>query len=201
MQTENKYIGDVKFNKMLAHYNCPTPLEIVKMRFSGAICSPNLELRPTDVISSFWPQGQAPRLETKDEADLFFKFFMGLWDEIFNKIKMNKIHLDKVSLKTAEEIKNACERRFSEVEMGFVEGFWGGCTDLKIPTFLAEIIDSISELSNVYKMLAKKLDSNADMGEVLNAFAHTDAMVEKAVSFIIENSVLPRIESLKRAVN
>lgn len=77
MQTENQYIGDDKFTKMLEHYQCPTPLEVVKMRFAGALCSPNLELRPTDVISSFWPSGQAPRLETKSEADLFFKF---LWD-------------------------------------------------------------------------------------------------------------------------
>jgi len=61
---ENKYIGDEKMNKLLEHYSCPTPLEIVKMRFIGAICSPNLELRPTDVISSFWPAGQSPRLHT-----------------------------------------------------------------------------------------------------------------------------------------
>ena len=61
---------------MLAHYACEAPLDIIKMRFAGAICSPNLKLRPTDVISSFWPEGRAPRLETKNEADLFFKFFM-----------------------------------------------------------------------------------------------------------------------------
>ena len=82
MKSENKYIGDEAFGKMLEHYKCPTPLDIVRLRFAGAVCSPNLELRPSDVISSFWPQGQAPRLETKDEADLFFKFFMGLWDEV-----------------------------------------------------------------------------------------------------------------------
>ena len=52
MQTENQYIGDEKMIKMLEHYKCPTPLGVVKMRFAGAICSPNLELRPADVISS-----------------------------------------------------------------------------------------------------------------------------------------------------
>ncbi len=88
---ENKYIGDEKMQKMLEHYKCQTPLEIVKLRFAGAICSPNLELRPTDVISSFWLKAETPRLQTKDEADLFFKFFMGLWDNVFEKVKANKV--------------------------------------------------------------------------------------------------------------
>lgn len=201
MQTENKYIGDDKFIKMLEHYNCPTPLDVIKMRFAGALCSPNLDLRPTDVISSFWPEGQSPRLETKDEADLFFKFFMGLWDEMFKRIKENKIRLEKLPLKSDTDIKTACEQRFAEIELGYVEGFWGGQQDLKIAEYLAQVIDSISELASVYNTLAKKLDNGAEMKEIANTLGHTDAMVEKAISFIIENSVLPRIESLKRVVH
>lgn len=195
---ENKYIGDEKMTKMLAHYNCPTPLEIVRLRFAGAICSPNLELRPTDVISSFWPAGQAPRLETKDEADLFFKFFMGLWDEVFEKIKVNKIKLDKLPVK---DLPYYCQRRFAEVEQGYVEGFWGGKTDIKIPAFLAEIVDSLSDLSGVYASLGKKLEKGSDKDEIINALHAADSMVEKAIAFIIENSVLPRIESLTRTVH
>lgn len=195
---ENKYIGDEKMAKMLEHYDCPTPLEVVKMRFAGAICSPNLELRPTDVISSFWPQNQAPRLQTKDEADLFFKFFMGLWDEMFNLVKANNIKLDKLSAKDPADY---CERRYAEVEFGYVEGFWGGKQDIKIPAFLAELIDNISELAAVYNTLGKKLANGAETGEILQALQSCDKTVEKSISFVIENSVLPRIESLKRVVN
>lgn len=195
---ENKYIGDEKMTKMLEHYNCPTPLEVVKMRFAGAVCSPNLELRPTDVISSFWPQGQAPRLQTKDEADLFFKFFMGLWDEIFNLVKVNKIKLDKLPTK---DLAYYCERRYAEVELGYVEGFWGGKQDIKIPAFLAELIDNISELAAVYNTLGKKLAGGAGTDEIEQALLSCDKTVEKSISFVIENSVLPRIESLKRVVN
>lgn len=195
---ENKYIGDEKMAKMLEHYDCPTPLEVVKMRFAGAICSPNLELRPTDVISSFWPQNQAPRLQTKDEADLFFKFFMGLWDEMFNLVKANNIKLDKLS---AKDLAYYCERRYAEVEFGYVEGFWGGKQDIKIPAFLAELIDNISELAAVYNTLGKKLANGAETGEILQALQSCDKTVEKSISFVIENSVLPRIESLKRVVN
>ena len=95
MQIENKYIGDDKFKNFLNHYSCPSSLEVVKMKFAGAICSPNLNLRPTDVISSLWEEDKQPRLETKKEAELFFKFFMGLWDEMFALVKQNKVTLAK----------------------------------------------------------------------------------------------------------
>lgn len=201
MESQNKYIGDESFKKFLEHYDCPTPLPVVRMKFAGAVCSPNLELRPADVISSFWPEGRAPRLETKNEADLFFKFFMGLWDEVFQKVKQNKIKLEPVKLSTKEQIRKACAARFAEVEGGYVEGSWGGKEDFKLPAFIAQMIDSLTELSGVYNTLAKKLDNGGNLEEISNTFRYTDKMVEKAVSFIIENSVLPRIDSLRRVVN
>ncbi len=72
---------------------------------------------------------------------------------------------------------------------------------MKIPAFLAEVIDSLSELAGVYASLGKKLAKGSDKEEIMQALRSADAMVEKAIAFIIENSVLPRIESLKRTVN
>lgn len=200
MEKENKYIGDEAFRKLLEHYKCEVPLAVIKMRFAGAVCSPNLELRPSDVISSLWPAGQSPRLETKDEADLFFKFFMGLWDDIFEKVAGNRLPLPKHSLK-ADNLRNYCQDRFAEIELGYVEGFWGGKQDLKIAAFLAEIIDSLSDLAAVYQQLEKKLDKTDKTDDIIKTLEHTDGMVEKAISFIVENSVLPRIDSLRRTVN
>lgn len=200
MEKENKYIGDEAFRKLLEHYKCEVPLAVIKMRFAGAVCSPNLELRPSDVISSLWPAGQSPRLETKDEADLFFKFFMGLWDDVFEKVAGNRLSLPKHSLK-ADNLRNYCQDRFAEIELGYVEGFWGGKQDLKIAAFLAEIIDSLSDLAAVYQQLEKKLDKTDKTNDIIKTLEHTDGMVEKAISFIVENSVLPRIDSLRRTVN
>lgn len=203
MESQNKYIGDDKFEKFLEHYSCPAPLYLVKMRFAGAICSPNLQLRPTDVISSLWPENQTPRLETKNEADLFFKFFMGLWDEIFTLVKENKIRLSSTGKPPYErdELRDLCTRRFEEIEAGYLEGFWGGMSDLKLPAYLAQMVDSLSEISSVYSMLAKKLDKAENMTEIVKHLEKTDSMAEKAVSFIIESSVLPRIETLTRVVH
>lgn len=192
---QNKYIGDKSFIKMLEHYACPTPLGVVKMRFAGAICSPNLKLRPTDVISSFWEEGRAPRLETKAEADLFFKFFMGLWDEIFDEVKTVRVKLPPLKDKN---LASYCQTRFDEVEQGYVEGFFGGEENLKMPGFLAQIIDSLSELALAYQKLGTKGENSS---AAWDAVKHTDKMVNRAIEFIIENAVLPRIEDLKRQVN
>ncbi len=200
MKSPNNYIGDDKFAKLLEHYKCPMPVDVVKARFVGSICSPNLELRPTDVISSFWPEGQEPRLETKEEADLFFKFFMGAWDDAFEKVKKNDVRFPPFK-KDLENLKETCRRRFNMLEWGFVEGFWGGKQDLKIPAYIAEIIDSLSDVAGLYQVLLKKLDKKPELDEIAKTISHSDSMAEKAIGFIIENSVLPRIESLKREVN
>ncbi len=199
MKSENKYIGDDKFQKFLEHYSCPTPLEIIRWRFAGSICSPNMELRPADVISSLWENGQSPRLETKKEAELFFQFFMGLWDEVFENIANNSLKLKKTQ--SSSNLIHLCESRYEEIEFGFVEGFWGGLEDAKLPAYVADIIDGLTSLSESYKKLVGKINPETDNKAIFDSVKKCDAMVEKTISFLIENYVLPRINDLKRVVN
>jgi len=199
MKSENKYIGDDKFKKFLEHYDCPAPLEVVKMRFAGAICSPNTDLRPTDVISSFWPENAVPRLETQKEAELFFKFFMGLWDEMFAEVRQNKLKLSHIS--PTDNLQEVCTQRFETVELGFVEGFFGGCDDLKIPAYIAEIVDSLSRMALLYKSLAEKTETKNNNQNLFDAIIDCDKMTVKSIGFIVENYALPHIGELQRKAN
>ncbi len=201
MKSENKYIGDDKFKKLLEHYHCELPLEVIKLRFAGAICSPNLSLRPADVINSFWEKNKQPRIETKNEADLFFKFFMGLWDEIFEDVKNNQIKLSELKLNTQQDVENYCLLRYNEIENGFSEGFWGGKDNLQVPAFLAQLMDSMTEMSEIYANMPKKSEKTSDFKTIFDALKSTDKMVEKTINFIVENFVLPRIDSLQKNVN
>lgn len=201
MQSENKYIGDDKFKKFLEHYECPTTLDIVKMKFAGAVCSPNLDLRPTDVISALWEENKQPRLETKNEAELFFKFFMGLWDQIFEQISQNKFALPEISKTEKSDLRLWCAKRYEELEYGFLEGFWGGCRDLKLTAYIARIVDSLSEMADVYTALGKRSISGENNDRLRQTVEHTDKTVQRAIEFIIENSVLPRIAQIRRTTN
>ncbi len=194
MQSQNEYIGDDKMQKMLQHYLCPLPLDTVKMRFAGAICSPNLELRPSDVISSLWPQNQEPRLQTKEEAELFFKFFMGLWDHIFNLVRQNAVCLPaRRAENSRDDWAELCFSRAETLEQGYIEGFWGGRNDLKIPAYLAELIDSLSDLAALYLKLAERLQQEQNIENLVATVKNTDKMVNRSIAFIIENTVLPRM--------
>ena len=199
MKSENEYIGDDKFKKLLEHYNCLMPLEVVKFRFAGSICSPNTDLRPTDVISSFWENNQTPRLETKKEAELFFKFFMGLWDNMFQKVAKNDLLLPKTNDKT--DLKILCDSRYEIVELGFIEGFWGGLQDVKIPAYIAEVIENLSQLAALYKSLSQKIKPGDDNQNIFNAVLDCDVMVNKAIAFLIEHYALPHLNELQRTIN
>ena len=202
MQNENKYIGDDKFKKFLEHYNCPTELYEVKLKFAGAICSPNASLRPTDVISSLFEENKQPRLETKNEADLFFKFFMGLWDEMFDAVSSNKIKLPKINYKTVDDLRRICNQRSRQIECGFVEGFWGGLDQLDIPDFAGELIASLSDLAEAYYMLAQKISKMTKFDDnIISVIANMDKKAEEIVSFLVEHLVLPKIDELRKSVN
>ncbi|MBR1648201.1 MAG: hypothetical protein IJ689_01210 [Alphaproteobacteria bacterium] len=195
MPSQNKYIGDDKFIKLLEHYHCPAPLSLIKLRFAGAICSPNLELRPSDTISSLWEQGKSPRLQTKEEAELFFKFFMGLWDEIFEDVKKNQITLPRFEIHNASDLIETCFERRDEIEEGFLEGFWGGAQNIKIPAYIAQIVDSLSELAGVYEKLSRKSINDSELENLIKTVSHTDKTVNRSIAFIVENFALPRMSA------
>lgn len=203
MQSENLYIGDDKFQRFLDHYACPTPVSVVKMKFAGAICSPNENLRPADVIASLFSDNAQPRLTTKNEAELFFKFFMGLWDEMFTAIRTNTLKLPAFSghNDNTEELIALCHSRTEQIEFGFVEGFWGGCDTLSIPNFAAELISSLSDMAGIYTVMAGRLEKKEAPEPVFQAVLTTDKTVEKTFRFLIENLVLPHIEKLQRNIN
>lgn len=191
MQSQNKYIGDEGMQKLLDHYECMLPLDVVRMRFAGAACSPNLELTPAMVISSLWKTGKEPRLQTKEEADLFFKFFMGCWDEVYAEVIKNNIKLPSIKQELLNEY---CDRRFDELEFGFLEGFWGGKKDFSMPAYVAEIVDSLSDLAKLYQSLRARIATEKDHNNLKSAIKEADKMVEKSISFVVENFVLPRIK-------
>lgn len=203
MQSENVYIGDDKFQRFLDHYNCPTPLFVAKLKFAGAVCSPNANLRPTDVIASLFPENQQPRLATKAEAELFFKFFMGLWDEMFAQIRTNTLELPAYAghKDDRSELIEWCRSRADQIEFGFVEGFWGGCDTLRIPNYAAELMSSLSDMAEVYDALAKRLAAGDKPADIYMVIGNTDKMVEKTFKFLIEHLVLPHIQQLQRQVN
>ena len=56
-------------------------------------------------------------------------------------------------------------------------------------------------INEAYNKIASQIEASKNLDNIKSALHNTDKMVEKAISFIIENSVLPRIEDIKRSIN
>lgn len=149
------YPGDKAFQSFLNQYDCPTPLPVIKMRILGAIASPDIALGPVAVIASLWPTGGDPRLEKQDEAAAFFDTFLTLWAEMLRcRDGEAKPSLPKKTLKTEKEAQDLSFSRVDLIESGFLEGFWAGKSDLKMPAIVAQTVDALSDQAQAYALLA-----------------------------------------------
>ena len=83
------------------------------------------------------------------------------------------------------------------LEQGFIEGFWGGSEQLKIPAYVAQIVDSITELATVYRTLEQKIKPQQDNQAIFDAIVACDKTAVKSISFVIEQYALPHMEALK----
>ena len=65
---------------------------------------------------------------------------------------------------------------------------------MKISAGLAELIDSLSDLAALYLTLAGRLEKETNIEKSdCRGQKNTDKTVNRAISFIIENTVLPRM--------
>ena len=51
-------------------------------------------------------------------------FFMGLWDEMFERVCTNNLELPRIS--PQDDLADICQKRREIIEFGFLEGFFGG---------------------------------------------------------------------------
>ena len=118
---------------------------------------------------------------------------------MFLAVKNNNIKLSHISLN--DDLAAVCRERFEAVESGFVEGFFGGKDNLKIPAYIAEIVDSLSQVALLYNSLAAKIEKKDNRQNVFDAIIDCDKMAVKSIGFVIENYTLPHIAQLQRKPN
>ncbi len=186
-----KYIGDAGVAKFLEQYKSDTPFHIVRLRVLGALASPNTDLLPVMVIASFWPEDAFPKFVTKDEADIFFSTFMGLWRRMEKMADASQNLLSaRGKLGDLEDAKNTLFTRVEEVDAGFIEGFWGGLDDIKMPSATAALIDGLGSEAEAYHALLEDVSQWEDytpaMRDALVAEVdERDAVVEDAVKALL----------------
>ena len=186
-----KYIGDAGVAKFLDQYKSQTPFYVVRMRVFGALASPNKDLLPVMVVASFWPEDEFPKFVTKDEAETFFSTFMGLWQRMEKTVAAGqKILSARGKLATVEEAKEALLRRVEEIDAGFIEGFWGGQEDMKMPSATAALIDGLADEAESYSALLEDVSTWSDYSDnmrqaLIDEMEERDTLLEDAMKALL----------------
>jgi len=186
-----KYIGDAGVAKFLEQYKSQTPFYVVRMRVFGALASPNKDLLPVMVVASFWAEDQFPKFVTKDEAETFFSTFMGLWRRMEKTAAAGqKVLSARGKLATLEEAKEVLLKRVEEIDAGFIEGFWGGQEDMKMPSATAALIDGLSDEAESYNRLLEDVSGWTDYSDnmrdaLVEELEERDTLVEDAMKALL----------------
>ncbi|MDV7339555.1 hypothetical protein RYZ26_08125 [Terasakiella sp. A23] len=187
----SKYIGDAGVAKFLEQYKSQTPFYVVRMRVCGALASPNKDLLPVMVVASFWEEDKFPRFVTKDEAETFFSTFMGLWRRMEKMAGAGqKVLSARGKISTIEDAKELLMTRVEEIDAGFIEGFWGGQDDMKMPSATAALIDGLSDEAESYNALYQDISEWSDYSDnmrdaLIEEIDERDTVVEDAMKALL----------------
>jgi hypothetical protein len=188
---QGKYIGDAAVGKFLEQYKSQTPFYVVRLRVLGALASPNKDLLPVMVVASFWAEDAFPKFVTKDEAETFFSTFMGLWRRMEKTVAAGQQLLStRLKFTDLEDVKALLGQRIEEIEAGFIEGFWGGVEDMKMPSATAALIDGLSDEAEAYQALLDDISNWHDYTPVMRdalreEIEERDSVVEDAMKALL----------------
>ncbi len=184
---------------LLRKHACPIGYHEVRTRLLGAIASPDPDVKPMNVIASFWG-GALPEFDSIDDAnELLGTLVMGLWNQL-------SVHQDpKVPFKamavpmepTAANLGNFGNVRGQEAE-GFVEGLFNGAERADLPERAHEAITHLGDIRAMMLSVADLIERTAgepeDRDQIKETIKHLRTMTQ-----IMETEIHAAVLSCVRA--
>ncbi len=152
-----KYPGDAAFQRLLEKYNCPTPFQVVRMRFLGEIASLDFGASPIKTIKSFW-DGDLPVFDHKDEASTLFQTMMSLWNRMARHQDGVLVKLVKPKmLRESDDLATAFRMRAEEIRDGFLVGYSGSGEVQHLPQGLEEALHRLKDIAERFEEAAERI--------------------------------------------
>jgi len=140
-----KYPGDAVFERMLDKYDCPLLLDVLKMRFLGAIASPDFGVSPLTVVRGCWER-ELPEFADETEAGAFFETIMSLWNRLARHQNGVRVKLTKPTrLRDWSDMSDMFHVRGSEIIEGFLQSF-DDTSVSGVPEPLEEFLDTLEKI-------------------------------------------------------
>lgn len=75
-------VTEQQLQALLTRHACPTPLHVLRMRFLGAIASPQLDISPIKTLERSWGGALPEFTSQKNVEELIQAFVEGLWNQL-----------------------------------------------------------------------------------------------------------------------
>ena len=185
------YIGDDAFRAFLAKYDCPTSLEVIRMRFLGAAVSPGREADVYVIAEDFFEYAM-PEL-AGDELVGFVWTLLGLFNEVSEASRNSPVTLSPLgAVESQEAVKEILYRRVDEVLFGFLEGVWESDDALPLSGPQAAMLTAIEEAARPYDVRLVEIVRNEETAttepeaDMLREIAETDRRVETLINALLD---------------
>jgi hypothetical protein len=139
--------GERAIRALLEKHACPVPYHEVRTRFLGNIATPELTVRPVQVVKDLWG-GELPVFDSLDDVnELLGALIKGLWNELTRHQEPNEpFRLAPVPMEpSAENLGQFGRVRQQELE-GFIIGLFNGQDAIDLPERAHEAIGHIKEI-------------------------------------------------------
>ena len=176
---------------LLERYDCPTPYHAVCTLFLGAM-SATAPVQPMKVLATIW-DGKLPAFPSIDAVnELLEALINGLWNEL-------TVHQDETqpyrltptpARATRQSLASLVETRAEEIH-GFLTGIFGDQVDLEVPEPMAESLDTLMELGEVFSGMQTLLEdpekptSPADLKALKMHIAELTHIVEQEIHVVV----------------
>jgi len=176
---------------LLERYDCPTPYHAVCTHFLGAM-SGSAPVQPMKVLATIW-DGALPAFASIDAVnELLNALINGLWNEL-------TVHQDEAqpyrlmpmpARATRKTLASLIATRAEEIR-GFLMGIFGDQEDLEVPEPMAESLDILMELRDMFsgmQALLEDPEKPASTAELKTLKAHTAELthiVEREIHAVV----------------
>jgi len=176
---------------LLERYDCPTPYHAVCTHFLGAM-SGSAPVQPMKILATIW-DGALPAFPSIDAVnELLEALINGLWNELTaHQDDMQPYRLTPMPARaTRQSLARLVETRAEEIH-GFLTGIFGDQEDLEVPEPMAESLDTLMELGEMFSGMQAMLEdpekpaSTADLKVLKAHLAELTHIVEQEIHSVV----------------
>lgn len=197
-------VSDQKIQALLTHYQCPTPMHVLRMRFLGAMASPRMQVSPLQLITQAWG-GKLPEFASEADAEeLLQALLRGWWNRLSeHQNARSPFRLPRAEVKPKRQALLMLAQTRSQELAGFVDGLFGDDEEMDMPEKAQEALTVLARIHSMFAGSVALLEIEATPAEhrelidLLRNFQKLTITADEEINRIIQSCKRARAQHLE----